>query len=184
MYGFLNILVSQFIDFIITLKNWFIWVLGSCLGLLLTLIGYPKEVLVAIFVLMVFDTLTKFYSIVVINYGSFTFKNYRKAWKERNLSSRGLKTGWGIKVILYFPMLIFAEQFTIGKEAISNILYGVLLIVEFKSILENFEDCGCSNGIIKILLSFLKNKEKEMFKNTSGGEDTKGDDDSNVQSTI
>ncbi len=160
-----NIFFNSITEFINLICNKAILGLSLVFGIILSAIGYPKQVLAFILFLTIIDTLTKHYSIVRINYGKFTLQTYCKAWKERKLTSRGLKNGLGIKTILYLPVLFVAHQVNILDEImfgheISNSLYSLLAIIEFRSILENFEDCGVR--VLSGILKFIKVKEKSL----------------------
>jgi hypothetical protein len=166
----LNMIASQANDFFQLITNKFVIMLGFVGGTVLTAIGYPKQVLFFILWLIVADTITKHYSIVVINYKEFTLGNYRRAWKDKNLSSRGLKNGWGIKGLFYFPILFFAHQASIlpeiiWGEIISNTIYSMLSIIEMRSIFENFEDAGYKR--YSSVFKFISLKEDEMSKGVS-----------------
>lgn len=140
--------------------------ISAILGFILSSIGYPKQVLVLIVGLIIFDTISKHYSIVVVNYGKFTIKNYFRAWKERNLTSRGMKNGFGTKALFYLPMLFLAHQASIipeliGGTAISMVLYSIIIVIEGRSILENYEDAGFSK--FSSIKKFFEKKEKDIL---------------------
>lgn len=170
----INMLFENACKFMNLAFNKVVMGLSLVFGTILSAIGYPKQVLGFILILTIIDTATKHYSIVKINYNAFTLKNYLRAWKDRNLTSRGLKNGLGIKTILYLPVLFVAHQVSIlpeiiwGKE-ISNILYSLIAIIEFRSILENFEDCGAKG--LSSILKFIKGKEEALI--TASNEDVK-----------
>ncbi|WDV47034.1 phage holin family protein [Clostridiaceae bacterium M8S5] len=147
-----------------------IWILGSILGIILSEIGYPKEVLIFIVTLIVIDLLSKQYSIIIKNYGKFTISLFYKGWKDKHLTSRALKNGICVKVFLYLPVLYTAHKCSILFEVvygktISNILYTVLVLVELTSILENCIDSGFTN--LKPILKFLKHKQDNIVSDNN-----------------
>lgn len=161
-----NLVIAQVTDFFGSVCNYIIWLFSVLLGALLTALGYPKEVLVFIVVLIIVDILTKHYSLVRAKYNTFTLRKYFTAWKERVLTSRGMKNGIGVKVILYTPVLYIAHKASVLPEimygqTISSVLYSFLIIIEVVSILENYVDAGHTNLIP--FLKFFKKKQLELF---------------------
>lgn len=147
------------------LSHWGIWLVSLIVGTLGTALGYPKQVLIVILIAIILDTLTKWYSIVTVNYKQFTLPNFFKAWKDKNLTSRALKNGVGSKTIMYLPVLYLAHQASIlpqiiGGVTMSNVLYTIILLIEGISIIENFIDCGYT-GLTPIL-NFFKKKQEEV----------------------
>ena len=140
--------------------------LSFIFGVFLSAIGYPREIILFIVVLTIIDLVTKHLSIVVVNYGSLSFKNYKQGWIDQKLTSRQLKNGLCLKTILYASLLYICNQLCIvdgilfGKE-ISGILYNAIILVEISSVLENFIDIGCM-GLIPIR-DYIKNKQKQLF---------------------
>lgn len=156
------------VDIIQLCLNKGIWLLGTVLGIVLSEIGYPKEILIFIVTLIVFDLISKQYSIVMKSYKRFTIALYFQGWKDKHLTSRSLKNGICVKVLLYLPVLYTANKCSVLPQivygsTISNILYTILALVELTSILENFIDAGFTN--LKPLLKFLKHKQDEIIKN-------------------
>jgi hypothetical protein len=99
-----------------------------------------------------------------------TLHSYFQAWRDRVLTSRQLKNGITIKVILYSFVLYVANQLTVIPEIflgneISGVLYSSLVFVEVSSILENFIESGVK-GLVP-LLNFFKNKQKEIVGDKS-----------------
>ena len=135
-------------------------------GVLLSAIGYPKEVLMFILTMVVIDLLTKQYAIVKVSYGSFTLRNYCKAWKDKKLTSRELKNGIGVKTFLYMPVLYMAHKASVVPEilygnVISNVMYTLLIIVEFTSMIENFILAG--HTLFVPFLKFIKSKQQQIL---------------------
>jgi len=136
--------------------------------------------------------LTKHYSITVINYRKFNLQNYIRAWQEKNLTSRAMKIGVGMKSILYLPLFYIAHQTSIIPEiiygqTISSVLYSLLVIIESISVIENLVDCGHTKLIP--FLSFFKKKEEEIIGTqiqdiNNLNLESKGEGDSDLQSTI
>lgn len=160
-------LLSQLSDMLQTMFHYLVLALSFVLGVFLSAIGYPKEVLSFIFWLIIIDLATKHYSITVINYGRFTVGNYVHAWGDRFLTSRGMKNGLGVKAILYTPILFIAHKLSVVDEvvfgdAMSNILYSLLMIIEIISVLENLSDAGHKE--IKPLIKLFRKKKDELFE--------------------
>ena len=174
--GLAIVTILNFID-LITSKT--IWILSLGFGIFLSIIGYPKEVVVFVLALCLIDIASKHLSIVVSNYQVFTIKTYLKAWKEKKLTSRAMKNGTGVKVMLYTPILYIANQLTLGNlsesilfaNQIGNILYTLLGFIEFSSILENFVDSG--HDELLPFLNFLRKKEKEYIEEVTLEDGTK-----------
>lgn len=153
--------------------NKMIIILSMLGSIFLNIIGFPKEIIVFIFVLSVIDIISKHLSEVIFTYGSLTWGNYFKAWTDKVLTSRQLKNGITIKLILYSIALYIANQLLtidgilFGKE-ISGVIYSALVFVELASILEN----GIHGGYTGLTpwLNFIKNKQKQLF---GGKEDNK-----------
>ncbi|MBZ9622829.1 phage holin family protein [Clostridium sp. FP2] len=143
--------------------------LSVIISIFLGAIGYPKQVLVFILVLIVIDLITKQASLVVMKYGEFSIHNYLKGWTEKPaiLTSRALKNGVCVKTILYSPVLYMAHQFIvipqmIGGSIISNTFYTLLILVETSSIFENFIASGFA--FFKPFLKYIKNKKNEVIE--------------------
>jgi len=140
--------------------------LSIIFGVFLSQIGYPKQIIMFIVALTIIDIISKHVSIVIVNYGSLSFKNYFIAWKKKILKSRQLKNGICVKTIMYSAILYIAHQLGIineimfGKE-ISYILYNSIALVEISSILENFIAMG--NKSLVPILEFIKNKYKQIL---------------------
>jgi len=159
-------LYQQGVDIIVRFFDKTILLLSFIFGIFLSQIGFPKEILLFICILTIIDLITKHLSIVVVNYGSLSLKNYKQGWIDQKLTSRQLKNGVCLKVILYSFALYIANQMLIidgilfGKE-VSGIIYSALVFVELASILENGINCGCSG--LSPFLNYIKNKQKEIF---------------------
>ena len=161
-----ELLISGFKHYMQLFFNKTILILGTVFGVLLTAIGYPKGVLAFIVTLVVIDTVIKFCVIVFENYGKITFINFIKACFTNKISSKILKKGLGVKAFFYLIFLYGAHQASIlpeiiSGEYISNVMYTILSIIEFKSITENIIDCGYKG--FESILRFFQNKENEII---------------------
>lgn len=162
----IEILIKGFKYYIQLLFNKTIWLLSFLFGIVLTAIGYPKDIVVFIVMLVIIDTITKQCAIIKKHYGKINFKNFLKACITNKISSKLMKTGLGVKVSFYLIFLYIAHQIRfmpeiIGNVLISNTFYSLLVIIETKSISENFLLCGYKK--IKPLLNFLNIKEEEII---------------------
>ena len=158
-------IANQIGESVQTMCNTVVWTFSFLLGAFLSAIGYPKEVLSFIFWLVIIDLITKQYSIVVVKFGSFTVRTYLDGWRQRVLTSRGLKDGLGVKALLYTPILYIAHKMSIVQElmfgsALSSVLYSLLIIIEIISILENFDDAGHKE--VAPLVRLFKKKKGEI----------------------
>jgi hypothetical protein len=140
--------------------------LSLVFGVFFNAIGYPKEIFIFILTLIIIDLFTKQGSIVIIHYGKFTIKNYMQAWIDRHLTSREIKNGITVKIILYSPFLYIAN--TIGTlpqiiygNLISSVMYTMIALVEISSITENFIDSGHKSLIP--FRDFIRSKQKQLF---------------------
>ena len=134
---------------------------------ILTLIGFPKQVINFIIFLFFMDILTRWYAIVVINYEYFSFKKFIQAWRDRKLNSKSLKRGIFVKLFIYFIILVIAHQAGITNEfifgqVVSNFLYSILIILDCISIFENLLESGFAGA--NSILQFFKNKKNEITK--------------------
>jgi len=162
----MNVLCIQVLNLLELAKNGAIWFCSLVLGIFLSAIGYPKEILIFIAALVVIDVLTKHYSIVVINYKVFSFANYYKAsFIDKKITSKAMRVGTSVKAVCYLPILYIANQASIipeifGGQQISMIFYSWLVIIEIKSILENLHDCGST--FVDPLLRLINKKKKQI----------------------
>jgi hypothetical protein len=161
-----NEIYQQFVDIIVRFFDKGVLLLSLIFGAFLSIIGYPKQVIVFIVALTLIDIITKHISEVIFNYKLLNWHNYIKAWQDRILTSRQLKNGICVKVILYSCILYIANQLGIIPEIlfgseISGILYSLLCFVEISSILENAIHSGRTELIP--LYNFFKNKQKEVI---------------------
>ncbi len=177
-----EILTSGFKHYMRILHNKTLWFLSLFFGFILTLIkhifteifpttlvaiGFPKDIVIFIVVLVVIDTITKQCAIVKKYYGKINIKNFLKACVTNRISSKSMKIGLGVKVSFYLIFLYIAHQVSIipeiiGRQIISNTFYSLLFLIETKSISENILECGYKN--IKPLLKFLNIKEDEIIQ--------------------
>lgn len=159
-------IIDTCLDVVGLLFNKVLLFFSFVIGLLLSNIGYPKEILIFILTLIVIDLLTKQYAMTKVRFNDFTLENYIKAWKCRVLTSRELKNGLCVKAFLYFPVLYIAHNASILPqiiygETMSNIIYTLLILVECSSIIENFILAGYD--VFKPILKFIKKKENELI---------------------
>jgi len=157
-----NEIIHQALIILQSMLNKTLLFLSVIISIFLGAIGYPKQVLIFILVLIVIDLITKQVSLIIVKYGEFSIRNYFKGWTDKPaiLTSRALKNGICVKTILYSPVLYMAHQFTIipqmiGGNIIANIFYTLLLLVEVSSIFENFIASGFT-----FFVPFLKHIKK------------------------
>jgi hypothetical protein len=148
---------------------------STILTAFLTAIGFPKQIIYFIIMLIVADVLTRWYAIVRKKYGNFNLKLFYKAWVEKDINSNKLKSGIFAKIFFYAILLIIAHQTTIVPELafgkiISNFVYSVIVILDCISIVENMIDSGYSK--FKPMLQFLKNKLKELIGSNGKTDET------------
>ena len=143
--------------------------LSIVISIFFSAIGYPKEVIVFILVLVIIDLITKQSSLIITKYGQFTIHNYISGWidKPAVLTSRALKNGICVKTILYSPVLYMAHQFTVIPQMIcgniiANTFYTLLILVEISSIFENFIASGFTFFIP--FLKYAKKKQDDIFE--------------------
>ncbi|MGE6227643.1 hypothetical protein [Paenibacillus chitinolyticus] len=157
---------TQLFEMLSTMFHGTVVFLSIILGVILSAIGYPKEVLNFIFWMIVIDLCTKHYSIIVIHYKRFNLSNYINGWRDRFLTSRGMKDGLGVKALLYIPILYIAHKLSVIPEvvfgsAMSSILYSLLLIIEIISVLENLSDAGHTE--VRPLVKLFRKKKDELL---------------------
>jgi hypothetical protein len=70
-FGMWKSIYTQASEIVLTMCNSIVLAISFLLGLVLSAIGYPKEVLVFLFTLIVIDLITKQYSLIVIKFGKF-----------------------------------------------------------------------------------------------------------------
>ena len=161
-----ELFVKGFKHYIQIFYNKTLWLLSFLFGAILTAIGYPKDIVVFIVILVVIDTITKQCAIVKKHYGKINFINFLKACITNRISSKSMKIGLGVKIFFYLIFLYIAHQVgfmseIIGQKIISNTFYSLLFLIETKSIGENLLECGYNK--IKPLLDFLNIKEDEII---------------------
>lgn len=160
-------LLEQAVEQLQYLLNGALWVFSIVFSTVLAQIGYPKDSIIFIVVLICIDLISKQYAIVRQNYNSFSCYFYIKAWMDKKLTSRQMKNGIGVKSILYLPLLYMAHQASIIEEfmfgsTVAQVIYTMLMLIEMASIFENFRDAGHIE--FSPLLKLVRNKQKELEK--------------------
>jgi hypothetical protein len=162
-------LLEPIINLGLSLYNSTLWIASCIIGVLLSAIGYPKEVVLFILILTFIDIITKLYSLTIINSCCFSFYNFFKTWlKDRIISSNDMKNGIFAKCCIYGVFLFSANYLVICQNnvwyaiAISNTIYTAMILLELSSVLENFSDCGYKK--FDPFLDFFKRKQKEILK--------------------
>lgn len=141
-----------------------------------SLIGYPKDILNFIAILVFLDLITKLFSIVLNRYNDFTPKLFIKACKEHLITSRALRIGTLSKLMVYLPFLIVANFINIVDELsllrfFSNLIYVIITTAEILSLLENL--ISCTHGDLKKYLERAKGKVSNVGDNAIGENDKK-----------
>ena len=107
-------------------------------------------------------------------YVAITRKNggFKRAFQGGKLFSKTLWVGTKVKLQAYLSISIMvgvsyrlnfmAGAFTSVSVFMATVVYTVLFLREFQSILENFRDAGAEN--VEWLLFWVKDKENEIFK--------------------
>jgi hypothetical protein len=141
-------------------------ILSLILTTILSAIGYPKQIIIFILLLIIIDVLTRWIAEVIMAYRQFTLYTFCKAWKDKVLNSKKLKHGIFLKIIFYTILLYIANQTGTIKEItfgqiISQFIYSTLVILDLISIAENMLDAGFSNA--KFLVKYFKKKQLEIM---------------------
>ena len=156
------------IDQLQYLTNGMFWIFSVIFSTILAQIGYPKDSIIFIVVLVCIDLVSKQYAIVRQSYNDFSIRLYGKAWMEKKLTSRQMKNGLGVKSLLYLPILYMAHQagciqdFIFG-DTVAQVMYTMLILIEMASVFENFRDAGHIE--INPLLKLVNSKQEELEKN-------------------
>lgn len=97
-------------------------------------------------------------------------KGLRKAFKEGKIFSKSLWEGTRIKLMTYLSISIMVglsyrlnalpSAFTAVSKFMATVIYTVLFLREFQSMLENFRDAGAD---VEWLLKWSRKKEKEIL---------------------
>jgi hypothetical protein len=157
-------------------------------GFLLTSLGYImfpeqayKDATIALGIAMLMDIFSK-YVAISINSGGL-----RKAFKEGKIFSRTLWEGTRVKLITYLSISIMVgasyQLNTLPNTSASisqfmaTVVYTVLYLREFQSMLENFRDAGAD---VEWLLVFTKKKEKEILKEETKEKEVDKDHDKRI----
>lgn len=147
------------------------------IGTILTAISYvmfPEQAYAtaafALGIAMLMDIFSKYVAISVKNGG------FKKAFKNKKIFSRTLWEGTKVKLITYLSISIMVgasyrlnalpDAFLAVSRFMATVVYTVLFLREFQSMLENFRDAGAD---VDWLLIWTRNKEKEILEK----EDTK-----------
>lgn len=147
--------------------------LGVILGALITIINFVifpdrayANAAFALGIAVLMDIFSKYVAITK-RYGGFM-----TAFRMGKLISKSLWLGTKVKLQAYLVVSIMVGAsyrlnnlpgaFTNVSIFIATIVYTVLFLREFQSILENFRDAGVKN--VEWLLIWSKDREKEIFK--------------------
>jgi len=159
--------ISHLLGFLKILKNEMVWLVSLILTTFLSAIGYPKEIIVFIFVLVIADVISRMMAEVYKKYKTISLYYFVISWKgeDKTLSSKKLKYGLFAKIFFYGVFLYVANQTSIIPEvicgqAISTFLYSMIVVIEFSSILENSIDLGFKR--FKPILQFFNKKRDEL----------------------
>lgn len=141
------------------------------LGFIFSALGYVmfpeqayKSAAIALGVAIFMDIFSKYVAISV-NSGGFV-----KAFKEGKIFSRTLWEGTKVKLITYLSISIMVgasyrlntlpNALASVSKFMATVVYTVLFLREFQSMLENFRDAGAD---VDWLLVFTRKKEKEIL---------------------
>lgn len=141
-------------------------------GFLLTSLSYImfpeqayKNAAIALGIAVLMDIVSKYVAIAINNGG------FKKAFKEGKIFSKSLWEGTKVKLITYLSISIMVgasyqlnalpEAFASVSQFMATIVYTVLYLREFQSMLENFRDAGAD---VEWLLIFTRKREKEILK--------------------
>lgn len=123
-----------------------------------------KNAAIALGIAVLMDIFSKYVAISVNNGGLV------KAFKEGKIFSKSLWEGTKVKLITYLSISImvgvsyqlntFPDAFASVSKFMGTVVYTVLYLREFQSMLENFRDAGAD---VEWLLVFTKKKEKEIL---------------------
>lgn len=119
---------------------------------------------IAVGIMILLDIITKYVAISRQNDG------YRAALKSKKISSNALWKGTSIKIYSYaiiFLVTGLSYQVTFFKQAsifLSTVVYTVVFLREFQSILENLNESGADLGW---LLIWSRKKEKQILEDDS-----------------
>lgn len=142
------------------------------IGTILTAINYvmfpEKAYAAAAFALgiaMLMDIFSKYVAISIENGG------FKKAFKDKKIFSRTLWEGTRVKLITYLSISIMVgasyrlnalpDAFSTVSRFMATVVYTVLFLREFQSMLENFRDAGAD---VEWLLIWSKDKENEILQ--------------------
>ena len=174
-----------FVDKLTSMWDYLVIRGGILLSFLITLflsaIGYPKQVIVFVVVLMIADVVSRWVAEVVMAYDYFDLINFFKAWRYKVLNSKKLKSGLYVKIFYYAIILFIAHQASITEELafgqlISNFLYSILIVLDCISIMENATESHFEKAVP--ILCYMKRIKNKVF-NTFLGEDYGSGDNSN-----
>jgi len=168
--------------FIEQLKNYLNKAISSLkivFGFILTFLNYVmfpeqayKNAAIALGIAVLMDIFSK-YTAIAYNNGGFI-----KAFKNGKIFSKTLWEGTKVKLITYLSISIMVgasyqlnalpNAFASVSKFMATVVYTVLFLREFQSMLENFGDAGAD---IEWLLLFTKRKEKEILKDEEVDDD-------------
>lgn len=142
------------------------------IGTILAVINYvmfPEQAYasaaIALGIAVLMDIVSKYVAISVQS------KGFKKAFKEGKIFSRTLWEGTRVKLITYLSISIMVgvsyrlnalpDAFSAVSRFMATVVYTVLFLREFQSMLENFRDAGAD---VDWLLVWSKEREKEILK--------------------
>ncbi len=148
------------------------------LGFIFTSLGYImfpeqayKNAAIALGIAVLMDIVSKYVAISVQS------KGFKRAFKEGKIFSRTLWEGTRVKLITYLSISIMVgasyrlntlpDALASVSKFMATVVYTVLFLREFQSMLENFRDAGAD---VDWLLVFTRKKEEEILKKEGIGE--------------
>lgn len=162
------------------------------LGFILTSLSYImfpeqayKRAAIALGIGIVMDIFSKYVAISINNGG------FLNACRKKKIFSKTLWEGTRVKLITYLSISIMVgasyrlntlpNSFLSVNNFMATVVYTVLYLREFQSMLENFRDAGAD---VSWLLIWTKDKEKEILKNEKITEDKKIEGDEEYDKRI
>ncbi len=147
------------------------------LGFIFTSLGYImfpeqayKNAAIALGIAVLMDIFSKYVAI------SIRAGGFRKALQEKKIFSKTLWEGTKVKLLTYLSISIIVgasyrlntlpDALASVSKFMATVVYTVLFLREFQSMLENFSDAGADVGW---LLIFTRKKEEEILKKEGVG---------------
>jgi hypothetical protein len=142
------------------------------LGFIFTSLGYImfpeqayKNAAIALGIAVLMDIFSKYVAISAQNGG------FRNALREKKIFSKTLWEGTKVKLLTYLSISIMVgasyrlntlpDSLASVSKFMATVVYTVLFLREFQSMLENFRDAGAD---VDWLLVFTRKKEEEILK--------------------